>query len=94
MNVTAITALVISIIFISINPKADAASYRPTYSYRPVTLRTITPTYQYRQINAYVRPSTGTYVNSYYRGVQNNVRYDNLNYYYQGLNGRRIYPNR
>jgi hypothetical protein len=90
-----ITALVIAITITGFNSKADAAySYKPSYSYRPVTIRTVTPTYQYRQINSYVRPSTGTYVNSYYRGIQNNVRYDNLNYYYQGLNGRRIYPNR
>jgi hypothetical protein len=87
--------LIISILFtlglISLNTKVEAYYYRPTTIYKPVT---ITPTYRYQQVRGYYKPTTGTYVNPYIRGVKNTVKYDNLNYYYYGINGRRIYPNR
>lgn len=77
---------------IALNPKAEAA-----YSYRTYT-RTYVPTYnnyyRYQQVNGYYKPSTQTYVQPYIRGVKNNVTYDNKNYYYYGINGKRIYPNR
>lgn len=84
-----LTGFLLLIGLTSLQPKAEAYYYQPL-RVQPIRVQ---PLYQYQQVNGYYR-SNGTYVNSYYRGVANNVRYDNLNYYYKNLNGRRVYPNR
>jgi len=74
-----LAATLILIVIFSVQPKAEAYSYR---SY-----------YQYKNNNGYFK-SNGTYVNPYRRGVSNNIREDNVNYYYKNIFGRRVYPNR
>ena len=81
-------ALLISIF--SFQPKAEAY-----YNYRPIRIQPvrIQPLYQYQQVNGYYR-NNGIYVNPYIRCVSNSVKYDNVNYYYKDIYGRRVYPNR
>ena len=86
-----ITALALLIGLLTFQPKAEAYYY----NYRPIRIQPvrIQPVYQYQQVNGYYR-NNGTYVNPYIRGVSNSVKYDNVNYYYKDIYGRRVYPNR
>ena len=73
---------------IILHPKAEAYTYKPV-KIKPLKMQTA---YSYQRTNGYIR-ANGTYVNSYYRGVSNSVKYDNINYY-NNVFGRKVYPNK
>lgn len=90
-----LTGFLLLIGLFTFQPQAEAYYYYQPTRIQPIRIQPvrIQPVYQYQQVNGYYR-SNGTYVNSYIRGVPNSVKYDNLNYYYKDIYGRRVYPNR